>query len=109
MFYYKIENQTVVGKYNAKPRAEHVESQEDWSLGSSYIDGVFGEPVKTKAEQLVELRKKYSDDLDSNALKIANAIADDGVDEEANKLALQTARAGIKAKFQTDQISIITG
>tara|TARA_R110000782_G_scaffold270483_1_gene371873 strand:- start:56715 stop:57071 length:357 start_codon:yes stop_codon:yes gene_type:complete len=59
MFYYKIKDGMVTGKTTTKPRFEHVESEEDWPLDSSYVVnqevGVFGDPIKTYSQELAIL------------------------------------------------------
>jgi hypothetical protein len=55
MFYYKIEDNVVVGKTGKKPRFDHVESQEDCPIGSSCIldegSGVYIFNLPTKSEE----------------------------------------------------------
>lgn len=50
MFYYKIENQKVIGKFQSRPRNYDVESEEYYELGGTLIDGVYTAPAMSNEE-----------------------------------------------------------
>ena len=66
-------------------------------------------PAEIIANKRKELLSKFEADLQENALDIASAVAEDGVNEQTNIDALRSTRAQIKSQFQQNIIALITG
>lgn len=99
MNYYIIRDNVIVGKTTKKPLSNHIESEEDWPLGSSYIDGVFGEAVKSYDEALAELDAEYKQKFDAYSAEYGVAIFRDGLTESAKVTAARTKLTDLDAWY----------
>lgn len=70
---------------------------------------IYINPDRLKYSKIATTQSEYQKNLDLNALQIANVVADDGDNEDANKAALRLKRNAIKSKFESDMKSILTG
>lgn len=103
---YLIQNDTVVHKSEKRLRSfigNYIESEEDWAIGSSYIDGVFGEPVKTFDEELSALNDDYQSKL-TPLVAEASLAAARNIDNQSSKLVAARAKiADLDTWYATEQ------
>lgn len=95
--WYLIQDQTVVHKSETKLRAyigDYVVSDEDWPVGSSYIDGTFGESVKTYVEELAELNAWKDQQENDLANKMAKVHMRNGAGEGSTIEAMRCRQVG---------------
>jgi hypothetical protein len=106
MFYVLVES-VVVGVSKNKPNTSHllIESEENWPIGSSYINGVFGEPIKTYAQELAELNADKEAKEDDLAKKMSKIRMRNGAAEEPTVTAMRSA---ILTKIDSDYVAAKT-
>lgn len=89
------------------------EAQSVESLDDINFDERFEASELTPSQILSNERNKLINqlevDLQENAIDIASAVAEDGVNEDNNVDALRTERTVIKNEFQTSMVELITG
>lgn len=96
-----VNNQAVIGY---KKPVFYIQYNE---LNSNIVERDYFDSATELANKKSELISKFQADLNDNAMDIASAIAEDGINEDSNVDAFRVERSAIKSKFQSDMIALI--
>ncbi len=102
IYYYKIQESVVVGKYTKRPRFDVVESEEDWPVGSLYIEGVFSNTVMTDDEISSFREVAYSDIHTGSSKYFEEAAAKRAEGDEDGAIEAETLGLARRAEIQAE-------